>query len=92
MRGLTLLCTRSGQPYEPKFVRDYWPAACAAAGVENAHFNDIRGKAATDAKKLGMDYQKLLGHTNKAMSDRYIKLREVDEVQPLPKRVAGKKL
>lgn len=44
-------------------------------------------KAATDAKKLGMDYQKLLGHTNKAMSDRYIRLREVDQITPLPKRV-----
>lgn len=90
VRGLTLLCTRSGQSYDPKSFRNYWPDACRAASVENAHFHDIRAKAATDAKKLGMDYQKLLGHTNKAMSDRYIRLREIDEISPLPKRVGGK--
>ena len=67
-----------------------WSKATKLAKVENAHFHDILAKAATDAKKLGMDYQKLLGHTNKAMSDRYIRLREVDEIAPLPKKVGAK--
>lgn len=90
VRGLTLLCTRSGAPYATSIIRGMWSKATKLAKVENAHFHDIRAKAATDAKKLGMDYQKLLGHTNKAMSDRYIRLREVDEISPLPKKVGGK--
>lgn len=34
----------------------------ALAKIYGAHFRDIRGKTETDAKKLGMDCQKLLGH------------------------------
>lgn len=86
IRGMNLICTRSGKQYAPQSFRDQWDNACEAAGVEDAHFHDIRGKSATDAKKLGMDYQKLLGHSTRAMSDRYIKTLEIDVVTPM-KRV-----
>lgn len=87
IRGMALLCSRTGQPYLADSFRNMWGRACKSAKVGNAHFHDIRAKAATDAKKLGMDYQKLLGHTNAAMSERYIRLREVDQVTPLPRQV-----
>ena len=51
--------------------------------MEDAHFHDIRAKAATDAKAQGMDYQGLLGHSSQAMSDRYVKLREISRVETL---------
>jgi len=87
VRGMTLLCTRTGSQYSTNTLRNMWQAAVKDSGVKDIHFHDIRAKSATDAKKLGMDYQKLLGHTNKAMSERYIRLREVDQVVTLPKRV-----
>lgn len=86
IRGLHALCTRRGAPYSPKTIQWLWREAAKVAGVPDAHFHDIRGKAATDAKAQGMDYQRLLGHANKAMSDRYVKIREAEPVQALKLR------
>lgn len=83
VRGLHLLSTRTGQPYKYSTILSWWNKATAAAGVDDANFHDIRGKAATDAKREGIDYQALLGHTSRAMSDRYIKLEEAQQVDPM---------
>lgn len=85
VRGLYLLCTQKGQPYSYAMLNAWWMQAREKAAVENVHFHDIRGKAATDAKRNGQDYQALLGHTTKAMSDSYIKLEEAQQVEPLRK-------
>ena len=82
MRGLFLLCTERGRKYQYAVLNRLWIEARAAAGVENARFHDIRGKSATDAKRGGQDYQALLGHTTKAMSDSYIKLEDAQIVEP----------
>jgi integrase len=63
-----------------------WRSACKEAGVV-AQFRDIRAKAATDAKKGGQDYQKLLGHANPAMSERYIKRREAVIAEPVRRKL-----
>lgn len=84
IRGMHLLCNRQGQPYPYCTFNDHWLKAVRATGIEGVHFHDIRAKAATDAKALGLDYQRLLGHATKAMSDRYIRSREVDRVAVLP--------
>jgi len=86
VRGLFLLCTERGRKYQYAVLNRLWIEARTAAGVENARFHDIRGKSATDAKRSGQDYQALLGHTTKAMSDSYIKLEDAQIVEPL-KRV-----
>lgn len=86
VRGLYLLSTLRGQPYQYQQINLWWIAAREAAGVRDVHFHDIRGKAATDAKRGGQDYQALLGHSTKAMSDSYIKLDDAQIVEPL-KRV-----
>jgi len=86
VRGLYLLCTERGRKYQYAVLNRLWIEARTAAGVENARFHDIRGKSATDAKRGGQDYQALLGHTTKAMSDSYIKLEDAQIVEPL-KRV-----
>lgn len=85
VRGMYLLCTLRGRPYQYAQMNAWWVAARDAAGVSDAHFHDIRGKSATDAKRLGQDYQSLLGHTTKAMSDSYIKLEDAQIVEPLRK-------
>lgn len=81
--GLFLLCTMRGQQYQYQQLNLWWVKAREDAGIEDVHFHDIRGKSATDAKRGGQDYQSLLGHTTKAMSDSYIKLEEAKIVEPL---------
>lgn len=83
VRGLYLLCTMRGQQYDYQQLNQWWIKAREEAGVEDVHFHDIRGKSATDAKRAGLDYQALLGHTTKAMSDSYIKLDDAQIVEPM---------
>lgn len=83
VRGLYLLCTMRGQPYQYQQINLWWIKARTEAGIEDVHFHDIRGKAATDAKRAGIDYQALLGHSTKAMSDSYIKLEDAQVVEPM---------
>lgn len=61
--------------------------ARAAAGV---HFQlrDLRGKAATDLEDLALA-QKLLGHTTRAMTERYVKQRVGEKVHPLLRTTRG---
>jgi len=83
VRSLYLLSNNRGQPYRYGSINTWWVAAREAAGVHDVHFHDIRGKSGTDFKRSGGDYQALLGHTTKAMSDSYIKLEEPEEVEAL---------
>lgn len=85
VRGMHLLCNRKGAPYLYGTFNEYWIEARTKAGVQDAHFHDIRGKAATDAEDAGQDHQKLLGHASKAMSDKYLKKKKADRVEPLRK-------
>lgn len=83
VRGMHLLCDHGGKPYPYATFWRHWTDAVTKSGVEGVHFHDIRAKAATDAKDLGLDYQKLLGHTTQAMSDKYIRSKEVSRVASL---------
>lgn len=87
IRGMTLFCTKKGAQYSASTIRKMWADACAKAGIEDAQFRDMRSKAGTDAKEAGQDHQKLLGHTSKAMSDKYVKRFSVDKVEPLRKKI-----
>lgn len=90
VRGMSLVCNAQGRKYPYGTFRDHWTIAVGKAGIEGIVFHDIRAKAATDAKRLGMDYQGLLGHSTKAMSDEYIRLREISRVDTLPALVSTK--
>lgn len=87
IRGLHLICDRQGKPYKYGTFNTHWLEAVRAAGVMEVHFHDIRAKAATDAKSLGLNYQALLGHASKAMSDKYLRQREIERVETLPAQV-----
>lgn len=56
VRGMLLLCTRRGGAYSRQSFYEQWLNACATAGVDDAHFHDIRAKSATDAKHQGLDH------------------------------------
>ena len=81
-RGLFLFCTSTGKQYSPSTIRDWWISARELAGIPDVHFHDIRGKSATDAEDDGEDYQALLGHSTKAMSDKYLKIEKPQSVKP----------
>lgn len=88
VRGLTLVCNRSGRHVDYPTVKDAWAKARKAAGVEDARIHDLRAKAITDAKRQGKDAQKLSGHTNANMTERYIRLRDHTVAEPptMPKK------
>lgn len=80
--GMNLFRTRArgGKPPSYGITRDHWDEACLAAGITDANIHDLRAKSLTDAKRQGKDAQSLAGHTTAAMTDRYIRLREVPMV------------
>ncbi|MGH8654187.1 MAG: tyrosine-type recombinase/integrase [Gammaproteobacteria bacterium] len=86
VRGMHLFCTRRGQPYTPTGFRSIWQRAMAkavATGLERFTEHDLRAKVITDARELGQDAQRIAGHKSSAMTDRYVKVRTVERVDPL---------
>ena len=78
-----LLPNHKGQAFERRVFYFRWQNAVRAAGVDDCHFHDLRGKYATDAKALGQDYQAGLGHSDRRQSDEYVKAKEFQIVEPL---------
>ncbi len=70
-----LLYTRGGKPYSYGTIKDAYERAKVAAQVEGVTIHDIRAKSLTDADQQGHDAQKLGGHSNRKMTERYIRLR-----------------
>lgn len=79
LRALTLLHNRRGKTPDYSSTKIQWNHACEKAGVKDAHIHDLRAKSLTDAKQQGFNPQTLAGHTNEAMTDRYIRLRETPQ-------------
>jgi len=89
LRPFTLLHDKRGKPLAYRTIKDTRDAACKAAKVENAHIHDIRARALTDAQRNGHDSPKLAGHADRAMTERYIRLRETAAVQGPTRVKAG---
>lgn len=85
--GLYVVASNRGR----KMSTDRWQTVmrglCKRLGIEDATPRDIRAKAATDAEAAGLDYQAMLGHSSKRMSDRYLKLRRTVNAPTLAKRI-----
>ena len=88
VKGLTLFHTQQGKVFHYNTIRTLWSRACTAAGVEDAHFHDIRAKAATDAKAQGLNSQALLGHTSESSHLRYLRSKETPIAQPVKRRTS----
>jgi len=83
VKGLTLFHTRQGKVFHYNTIRTLWNRATLAAGVVDAHFHDIRAKAATDAKAQGLNSQALLGHTSESSHLRYLRSKETPIAIPV---------
>ena len=81
LRALTLLHNRRGKTPDYSSTKIQWNRSCAKAGVKDAHIHDLRAKSLTDAKRQGLNAQTLAGHTSEAMTDRYIRLREIPQAE-----------
>ena len=79
IRGLTLFCSpRGGKPVHYSSVKDAFAISCKKAGVEDASLHDLRAKSLSDTDDQGNDAQKLGGHTDAKMTQRYLRLRKVN--------------
>lgn len=84
--GLWVIRTRQGQPLTYHGAHSAWKRACESAGVEDAHFHDLRHRALTDAERQGKDARRLGGHSSKAMTQRYIEAAGLDWIDPPEER------
>jgi integrase len=88
VKAPTIFHKGDGKPLSYNTIYGHWRRACAAAGVENAHFHDIRANAATEADEAGMDSKALLGHASETVHKRYLRSKKVTKAQPLPAKKA----
>lgn len=91
VRGMHLVHSRKGTPLAYWTVRTLWARAVKAAGVEDVHIHDLRAKAATDAKKQGLDSQSLLGHKSALTTERYLRSTEIPVAVPASFRLSNSK-
>lgn len=80
-RPRPLFRTRHGRRPAYRTVYDQWVKAVAKSGVEDCNLHDNRAFSATEAKRQGLDPQKLLGHTDHRTTTIYLRDREIEVVQ-----------
>lgn len=78
--ALTLFVGRSGKCPNYRTVALQWVTACKAAGVADARLNDQRAQSLTTARRQGKDATALAGHSSAAMTERYLRDRDVPQV------------
>jgi integrase len=82
VKSLYVIHALDGKPYGATAVRSAWDRANERAGLtaEGYTTKDIRGKAATDAKRAGYDLDEImtgLAHTDAKTTEIYLKQRDV---------------
>ncbi len=82
VKGLHVIHTLRGEPYSYHGAQSAWERACKRAGVQDAHFHDLRHRALTDAKRQGRNAQKLGGHSTEKMTARYIEEVGIEWIEP----------
>ena len=76
-----LLQGRLGKPPNYRSVKLQWDNACEAAGVDDFWLHDMRAMALTQAKREGKNPTALGRHSSPAMTERYLRDREVPVVE-----------
>lgn len=72
VKGFHLFHTRQGGAYSKWTINAWWVRAREKAEVTNVRFHDMRKKAATDAKKAGLDSMALTGHKSEKSHSVYL--------------------
>lgn len=73
IKALTVFHDKHGGPPSYHTTWEQWRTAVAKAGVPDARIHDLRAVAVTAAHRQGLDPQSLAGHTNRKMTERYIR-------------------
>lgn len=81
VRGMTVLCGRGGRPIAYKTAYDAFRSAAERAKITDVSINDLRAKSLTAARREGKDATALAGHSSVAMTERYIRQRDVPVVE-----------
>ncbi len=63
-------------------ARAWFVKAAQEAGIADVRLHDLRSKSITEAEKQGIDGQTLAGHTDRKMTERYIRDRELPVATP----------
>lgn len=89
--SMHVLCDRRGRPWRTGTLRDHWDAAVKAAGIEDAHFHDLRARAGSEIEKLyGREAaQHFLGHKSPTTTDGYLRDKRVHVVKTLARKLPG---
>lgn len=72
-------------------VRAWFVKAATDAGIKDVRLHDLRSKSITETEKQGNDGQTLAGHTDRKMTERYIRDKELPVATP-PKMTHKKAL
>lgn len=80
--SLYVICDRRGRPMKVGTLREHWDAACKRAGVEDAHFHDLRAAGATEIDQRGGNAQAYLGHKSRQTTEVYLRDRRPMVVTP----------
>ena len=78
-----LFCTRKGEAHSKSGFDSKWRRFKQRINLDDIHFHDIRAKTGTDAKLMGKNHQALLGHSDISQSEKYVKSRMIEEIEPL---------
>jgi integrase len=76
-----------GRPFAYSTWNGYWTDACKKAGVEDAHFHDIRARVATTRDQEGGSAKDLLGHSYQQTTDIYLRAFEIKKVEPVRRKI-----
>lgn len=76
-----------GRPFGYSTWNGYWTEACKKAGVEDAHFHDIRARVATTCDQEGGSAKDLLGHSYQQTTDIYLRAFEIKKVEPVRRKM-----
>lgn len=88
--SLYVICDRRGRQVKDNTLREHWDAACKRAGVEDAHFHDLRAYGATEVNRRGGDAQSHLGHRDARTTAIYLRDRAPKVVTPFRRKSSTK--
>ena len=71
-RAAVILTTKTGLPFKKRYLAEQWERTCAAAGISDLHFHDVRGTTVTllaEAECTVPQIAAITGHTLRSAQD-----------------------